>query len=134
MSKTKFLERFENTGLNVPDHVWHKAIDHDIRASTGRDIFLSPKLSSDQITIGLNDNDWMTRSFAARNPNIKSNQLDGLLIDSDDWIRRGAAMNPSCTKEHLVRALNDNSSLVRDAARDNPRYKEILSKQTLKYE
>lgn len=134
MSKTKFLERFENTGLNVPDIVWHKAIDHDIRARTSRDIFMHPKLSSAQITIGLNDNDWVTRSFAARNPNIKSNQLDDLLTDSDDWVRRGAAMNPSCTKEHLVIALNDNNSLVRDAARDTPIYKEILSKRSLKYE
>lgn len=147
MSKTKFLERFENTGLNVPDHVWHKAIDNDIDnrryqvfksnrvtseqldkelsredSITTLTLLRHPNLSNSAINDAVNHLDASRRVYVAKNINLNTEQLDKLLNDSDHDVIAQAAGNHNLTKEQLDRVLNHVNHHVRFVGRFNPNY------------
>lgn len=126
MSTTKFLERFETSGLNVPDHVWHKAIDHDIE-NKHEESLSNTRVTNEHLIKAIDSSESKMRMAAASHPKASNEVIHMALFDR--WVsgtRIAAALHPNATKEHLEKALYDSNEWVRQAATANPNYKKFF--------
>lgn len=100
MSKTKFLERFETSGLSVADHVWDHAIRDDI-GSSRLGTFDSTRLSNTHLNIALSHDDWLIRLYAIRHPNATHEHLNKALTDISPYVRRAVKFNINTYPESM---------------------------------
>jgi hypothetical protein len=126
MSKTKFLERFETSGLNVPDHVWDTSIRNDINRGI-EDSLSNKRVTGDHLIQAIDSSESKMRIAAASHPKAPYEVIHMALFDR--WVfdtRVAAALHPNATKEHLEKALYDSNEWVRQAATANPNYKKFF--------
>ena len=97
MSKTKFLERFETSGLDVPNHVLYNTIKDDIN-SVRLDVFDTKSITNEHLNVALNHDDWIVRLYAARHPNATKEHLDKALTDYSPYVRRAVKLNTNYDK------------------------------------